>query len=135
MSAPVTQAVALAFWLGAAALLAAAVAPAAFAVLPSRSLAGDVVGRVLPVVFWSGMLVGVVVATLEWRNASLSRARLASGAAVALACAASHLYFGSRISRLRAEIGGPIDALAPGHVPDYLTYIHIYGIKLRFGHK
>jgi len=57
MSAPLTQVVALAAWLGAAALFAASVAPAAFAVLPSRSLAGDVVGRVLPVVFWSGMLV------------------------------------------------------------------------------
>jgi hypothetical protein len=28
-----------------------------------------------------------------------------------------------------------IDALAPGHIPDYLTYIHISGIKLRFSHK
>jgi hypothetical protein len=28
-----------------------------------------------------------------------------------------------------------IDAIAPGHIPDYLTYIHIYGIKLRFSHK
>ena len=28
-----------------------------------------------------------------------------------------------------------IDALAPGHPPDYLTAIHIHGIKLRFGHK
>jgi hypothetical protein len=28
-----------------------------------------------------------------------------------------------------------IDALAPGHIPDYLTYIYIYGIKLRFSHK
>jgi hypothetical protein len=28
-----------------------------------------------------------------------------------------------------------IDAIAPGHIPDYLTYIYIYGIKLRFSHK
>lgn len=28
-----------------------------------------------------------------------------------------------------------IDAIAPAHVPDYLTFIRIYGIKLRFGHK
>jgi hypothetical protein len=129
MSAPLTQVVALALWLGAAALLAAAVAPAAFAVLPSRALAGDVVGRVLPVVFWSGMLVGVVVAGLEWRSASPSRARLTSGALVALACAASHLYFGSRIARLRAEIGGPVDALAPGD-PQRALFGRLHGLSV-----
>ncbi|MDE3217575.1 MAG: DUF4149 domain-containing protein, partial [Gemmatimonadota bacterium] len=54
--ASLSQIVGTSVWLGAAVLLAAAVAPAAFAVLPSRSLAGDLVGRVLPVIFWSGML-------------------------------------------------------------------------------
>ena len=42
----------------------AVVAPAAFAVLPTRTLAGALVGRVLPVLFWCGMLVGVGVAVL-----------------------------------------------------------------------
>jgi hypothetical protein len=28
-----------------------------------------------------------------------------------------------------------IDAVAPAHIPDYFTYVYIYGIKLRFGHK
>jgi hypothetical protein len=129
MSAPVTQAVALAFWLGAAALLAAVVAPAAFAVLPSRSLAGDVVGRVLPVVFWSGMVVGVVVAAIEWRSAAPSRARVVSAAVVALACAASQLYFGSRIARLRAEIGGPVDALVPGD-PQRALFGRLHGLSV-----
>jgi hypothetical protein len=44
----------LAAWLGAGMLLAAVVAPAAFAVLPSRTLAGALVGRVLPTVFIAG---------------------------------------------------------------------------------
>ena len=41
-------------WLGAALLTSASLAPAAFAVLPDRTLAGDVVGRVLAVVFVRG---------------------------------------------------------------------------------
>jgi len=28
-----------------------------------------------------------------------------------------------------------IDAVAPAHIPDYFTFIDIYKIKLRFGHK
>ena len=47
--AHVAVALLLAAWLGAGILFAAVVAPAAFAVLPSRTLAGALVGRVLPV--------------------------------------------------------------------------------------
>ena len=47
----------LAAWLGAGVLFAAVVAPAAFAVLPSRNLAGALVGRVLPVVLIAGVVV------------------------------------------------------------------------------
>jgi len=28
-----------------------------------------------------------------------------------------------------------IDGIAPAHIPDYFTYIYIYGVKLRFGHN
>ena len=47
--------------LGAGILFASVVAPAAFAALPSRSLAGALVGRVLPVVFVAGTLLLVLV--------------------------------------------------------------------------
>src|SRR5215213_9270463 len=50
----------LSLWLGAAIVVAAVVAPAAFAVLPTRTLAGALVGRVLPSIFWSGAVVGRV---------------------------------------------------------------------------
>jgi hypothetical protein len=108
---PVAQSVLLALWLGAAALFAAAVGPAAFDVLPSRALAGALVGRVLPVVFWSGIVVGLASALLEWRAEPSSRARMLGSLAVALACAASHLVIGGRIARLRAQIGGALDTL------------------------
>ena len=102
----------LAAWLGAALLVAAVVAPAAFAVLPSRTLAGALVGRILPVLFWSGILLGAAVAVV----ARLADAgHLASGAALALlgACAVAQLYIAPRIERIRATIGGPVDALDP----------------------
>lgn len=102
--------VVLAAWLGAAVLVAAVVAPAAFAALPSRALAGAVVGRVLPVIFWSGMLVGVG-ATLALRPFP---GRIGLGVAsigVALACAVAQLGIAPRIQALRAT--GAIDALDP----------------------
>jgi len=49
----------LSAWLGAGVLFATVVAPAAFAVLPSRALAGALVGRVLPVIFVSGIVAAV----------------------------------------------------------------------------
>lgn len=114
VTSALTQVVVLSLWLGAAALMAANVAPSAFAVLPTRALAGDLVGRVLPVVFWSGIAAGALASAVELRAPSVSRARLAASAFVALACATSHLVLGARIARLRAELAGPLDALAPG---------------------
>ena len=98
-------------WLGAALLAVAVVTPAAFAVLPSRALAGSVVGRVLPSVFLSGMLLAVVVALLTAvRRESIGAAATAvlSGAA----CALAQFGINPRIERLRVEIGGPVDRLA-----------------------
>jgi hypothetical protein len=111
-SAAVASVVLLAAWLGAALLVALAVAPAAFAVLPTRTLAGALVGRVLPVVFWSGMVVGVVVAALGW---SMPNRVWRTGAALSLvvACAAAQLVVAPRIERVRAQIGGAVDALDP----------------------
>ena len=65
ISPSLIEVVVLAFWLGAAAFFSVAVAPALFAALPTRTLAGEVVGRVLPGVFYSGIVVGVLVAVIE----------------------------------------------------------------------
>jgi hypothetical protein len=81
-------------------------------VLPTRSLAGALVGRVLPVVFWSGMVVGLVVAAIGW---SLPNRVWRTSAALGLvaACAAAQLVVAPRIERVRAQIGGAVDALDP----------------------
>lgn len=109
---PLTAAaLAWAAWLGAALLTVAVVAPGAFAVLPSRSLAGTMVGRVLPVVLVAGMLIGVAVAALVGVGPG-RRVPSITALCAAAACAVSHFLVDPRIAQLRAEIGGPVDALA-----------------------
>jgi hypothetical protein len=104
----------LGLWIGAAAaaLMAASVAPAAFAVLPTRALAGALVGRVLPVVFVSGAITGLAAAALALgAGGPFARARVALPAAAAAACLVAQFAIGPRITRLRAEIGPSIEAL------------------------
>ena len=101
-------------WLGAVALFATVVAPAAFAVLPGRSLAGALVGRVLPPLFFGGMLAGVagLVVALAGRP-RVTRTALA-GFLAAACCAIAQFAVGSAIGELRGAVGGPLDALAAG---------------------
>ena len=106
----------MAGWLGAALITAAAVAPAAFEVLPSSPLAGTVVGRVLSPLFVAGIVAGVGVAVLTrppWAGGSF-RATFVAASVVASACGIAQFFLTPRLDRLRAEIGGPVDALAAG---------------------
>lgn len=106
------HAVLLAAWLGAVLLFGAVVAPAAFAALPSRALAGAVVGRVLPVLFITGGAVGLALVAGQLVRAS-GWGRSIAGGVLVLSCAISHLVIGARISTLRQAIGPSLDALAP----------------------
>jgi hypothetical protein len=107
------QLLTLAMWLGAAAFFSIAVAPALFAVLPSRSLAGEVVGRLLPGIFYAGMIAGAIVAVTQFRanDAWRWRTREMSSVVLIVACAVAQLIVAPRIARLRAEIAGPIEIL------------------------
>lgn len=109
---PLTELVLLAAWLGAALLFAVVVAPAAFAALPTRTLAGALVGRVLPTLFYTGMAIGAAVFLLDALARTGAWRRASAGAAIAVACAVAQLIVGGRIERIRTEIAGPIDALA-----------------------
>ena len=98
--------------MGAALLTVAVVAPGAFAVLPTRALAGDMVGRVLPVVFIGAILVPVVVLGLV---PAARRSVLAAGAGV-FAIVSSVAALGivnPRIAALRVVAVVPIDQLSP----------------------
>ena len=101
----------LAAWLGAVLLVAAVVAPAAFAVLPTRALAGELVGRVLPVIFWAGVAVGVAAALLG--AAAPLRWRAVAALVLVASSLAAQLVVSPRIAGLRAAAGGPIDSLDP----------------------
>jgi hypothetical protein len=120
--------VALSAWLGAAVLVAAVVAPAAFAVLPTRTLAGALVGRVLPALFWSGIVIGIGVAALGW---SAPRRGWLVGSALLLvaSCVAAQLVVAPRIERVRAGISGPVDALDPSD-PRRLAFGLLHGMSV-----
>ena len=114
--ATLAQMALLALWLGSALFFVAVVAPAAFAALPTRALAGALVGRVLPALLYGGIVVGIGVAALEWvtRRRVPVTVRFTAGLAVAVACAIAQLGIAPRIERLRAVIGGTLDLLPPG---------------------
>ena len=103
----------LSSWLGAALLSVAVVAPAAFKVLPSRTMAGTMVGAVLPAVFYSGIIIPAVVLALV--GGSLPKdsrvGAAASGLMTVLGCVVSQFLITPRLDSLRAEIRGPVDAL------------------------
>lgn len=103
----------LALWLGASLFFAAVVAPAAFAVLPTQGLAGALVGRTLPSLFLSGIIVGAIVIALEIRAPrSGGRLRGVSAGVMLTACGIAQFGIGAQIARLRDAAGSPIAALS-----------------------
>ena len=104
----------LALWLGASGFFALAVAPAAFDALPSRELAGALVGRLLPILFWSGAAIGFVVIALEALGGE-PRYRMGRAVAVAgvvAACLVAQLAIAPRIAALRAGMSVSLAEMA-----------------------
>jgi hypothetical protein len=100
-------------WVGAALLLGASVAPAAFAALPSPALAGAIVGRVLPVVFISGFVLAIVIGVRGLGDRGAGQGPVRAAAAVwTLACGLAQFGVSPAITRVHNSVGGPIDALA-----------------------
>jgi|SRR5687768_15822181 len=111
----IAQVTIVALWLGAAALFTLSVAPGAFAVLPSRDLAGALVGRILPVLFWAGAAMGAILVVLEIRGRRLAwrRTRITSATLLVASCLIAQLQVAPRIAELRAGMNGPLASLAP----------------------
>jgi hypothetical protein len=113
----VLSVVLLAAWLGAALFFSAIVARAAFSVLPTRTLAGALVGRTLPALFLAGLVIGAVVMLLGLRDAPTApwrATRVVTALGTALLCALAQFGIGGRIERLRAELGVDLAMLAAG---------------------
>lgn len=96
-------------WLGAVLFFGASVAPAAFAVLPSRADAGALVGKTLPVLMYGGMVLGAVLIfsarTLRTAGASVRRGTAIAGLVMLATCGLAQLWVAPEIDRLRAEAG------------------------------
>ena len=107
----------LAIWLGAA-LFFIGVAQSAFAVLPSREMAGSVVNRTLSILNYSGLAIGVIlVLTSLISRGAVNRLLLWSERVllvlIVAACAVGQFVIGLWMQFTRAQMGGrPIDELA-----------------------
>lgn len=118
----------LSAWLGACLLVATTVAPAAFRVLPSRALAGALVGVVLPVLFWTGAVTGAL-AFLTLRQRAARRWVLAAALLLAGTSLGAELVVGRAISRVRAAIGPDLDAVPAGD-PRRLAFGRLHGLSV-----
>lgn len=106
----------LAIWIGAAVFFIA-VAQSAFAVLPSRELAGNVVNRTLAILNYSGLAISIIllltsmVATARVNKLWLWVERLLLVLLTA-ACAVGQFVIGFWLSSIRAQFGKPVDEVA-----------------------
>jgi hypothetical protein len=107
----------LAAWLGAALFFSGVVARAAFSVLPTRTLAGALVGRTLPALFLAGLVIGAAAMLLALRDAPATpwrATRVVMSLGTALLCALAQFGIGTRIDRLRAALGVDLATLPVG---------------------
>ena len=127
----VAQLIVASAWLGAALLFVAVVAPAAFAALPTRTLAGALVGAVLPSLFYAGVVIGVglAVASVALRRGRIVTPGTVGGLLIAISCAAAQLVVAPRIERARASIGGPIESV-PSSDPRRVAFGRLHGASV-----
>jgi uncharacterized membrane protein len=120
----------VAAWIGAALLTTAVVAPAAFAALPTRALAGALVGRVLPPLFVAGLVLNAAAGASAWRDGGrYAAARIALCTLAAVSCAMAQFVVARRIETLRAAIGPNLDALAAGD-PRRVAFGKLHGLSV-----
>jgi hypothetical protein len=130
--AALAEIILLSAWLGAALLVAVVLAPAAFRVLPTRTLAGAIVGAVLPVVFIAGLVIAFVVGLLFMsRERRLRAGVIGSIAAMIVGCGVAQFGIGPRIEAVRASISGPVDSLDPSD-PRRAQFGRLHGISVMF---
>jgi hypothetical protein len=109
----------LVVWVGGIIFLSFVEAPTAFSVLPSRHLAGTVVGHSLGILHWMGLFAGVV-----FLGSSMLLSSLTTGSAQPFTCrhvlvllmllltVASQFGISAKMATLRAQFGD-IDTVSP----------------------
>jgi hypothetical protein len=124
--------VVLAVWLGAVLFFIAVVAPAAFSALPTRTLAGALVGHPLPTIFYAGIVAGVAAFLMTLAGGAATgrrRLQLAGDGAIAVLCFLGQVVIGGRIARMMASLHAPLDALPPGD-PARATFGRLHALSV-----
>jgi hypothetical protein len=128
----------LGVWLGSMIFFSFAVAPSAFAVLPTREMAGVMVTSTIGKIEAMGLIIGTLLILIQVAN---RRSRQSSGATKILKAALlllmiasaglSHFWVSQATVLLRAQMGGHIDDVA---VTDPMriqfNYLHQYSVGL-----
>lgn len=104
-------------WLGAACFFSFGVAPGAFAVLPSRELAGSMVNRSLVIINIAGLAIGVLLLLTTFVPRNDSKRVWLWGQRILLfimaaACSVGQFVIAFWMAYLRVQMKGPIDDLA-----------------------
>lgn len=105
-------------WLGAAVFFSFAVAPGAFAVLPTREAAGALVSRSLMIVNLSGLIIGLILLASSFvkvpagTNLFLLWTERISLVVLTVACAVGQFVIALWLSFVKAQMGRPIDEIA-----------------------
>ena len=104
-------------WLGAAVFFSFGVAPGAFAVLPSREIAGMMVSRSLLIINIGGLIIGLILLASSFvgavgTNRFLLWAERFSLLILTAACAVGQFVIGLWLTFVKAEMGKPIDEIA-----------------------
>lgn len=127
-------------WLGGLIFFALVVAPAAFAVLPTTHVAGNLVGRTLGILHWMGIFSGVVFLASSLLHSYLTRGTPHAFAArhilIVLMLALTLIsQFGiiPRMDTLRASMG-EIDSVSPDN-PSRLQFdtLHLWSTRVEGG--
>ena len=130
----------LVVWLGGLIFFAFAVAPAAFAVLPTRHLAGNIVGRTIAILHWLGIISGLVFLASSLLYSQLTRgtphAFAARNIVIVLMLALTLIsQFGiiPRMDTLRASVG-EIDSV-PLDNPARMQFdaLHVWSTRVEAG--
>ena len=130
----------LVVWLGGLIFFAIVVAPAAFAVLPTRHLAGNVVGRSIGMLHWMGIVSGLVFLASSLLYSQLTRgtphAFAGRNIVIVLMLALTLVsQFGiiPRMDTLRASLG-EIDSVPPGN-PARMQFdgLHVWSTRVEGG--
>jgi len=130
----------LVIWIGGLIFFALAVAPAAFTVLPTRHIAGNLVGRTLGILHWMGIFSGVIFLASSLLYNQLTRGTTHAFAGrnvlIVLMLALTLVsQFGiiPRMDTLRASIG-EIDSVPPDN-PARVQFdaLHVWSTRVEGG--